>query len=170
MAMQDSAGNLVTGKMSLKKLYQETYKERLSHKLIEKGWEEIQLLKESLFKERLKFISEQNIDDWDITQIKKVCTKLKSGKARDRDDLVFELFNPDVCGDDLTLSMAKMFSGIKSKLEIPQFLQRVAITSLYKNKGKKSDFSNQRGVFNVSKVRSILDKTLYETIDSELSY
>ena len=174
MAMQDSAGNLVTGKMSLKKLYEETYKERLSHKPIEKGWEEIQLLKEYLFKERLKFSSEQNTDDWDIKQIKKVCTKLKSGKARDRDDLVFELFNPDVCGDDLTLSMAKMFSGIKSKLEIPQFLQKVAITSLYKNKGKKSDFSNQRGVFNVSKVRSILDKTLYsdvyETIDGELSY
>ena len=44
----------------------------------------------------------------------------------------------------------------------------------YKNKGIKSDFSNQRGVFNVSKVRSILDKVLYDdvyqTIDDELSY
>ena len=89
IAMQDSAGNLVTGKVSLRKLYQETYKERPSHKPIENGWEEIQLLKECLFKERLKFSSEQNTVDWDVTEIKKVCTKLKSGKARDRDDLVF---------------------------------------------------------------------------------
>ena len=40
--------------------------------------------------------------------------------------------------------------------------------------GCKSDFSNQRGIFNVSKIRSILDKMLYmdvyETIDQELSY
>ena len=53
-------------------------------------------------------------------------------------------------------------------------MKKVAITSLYKNKGSKSDFSNQRGIFNVSKVRSILDKILYqdvyETIDQELSY
>ena len=49
----------------------------------------------------------------------------------------------------------------------------MAITSLYKNKGLKSEFSNQRGVFNVSKVRSILDKILYDDvypiIDKELS-
>ena len=59
-------------------------------------------------------------------------------------------------------------------MSIPDFLQKMAITSLYKNKGIKSDFSNQRGVFNVSKVRSILDKVLYDdvyqTIDDELSY
>ena len=78
---------------------------------------------------------------------------------------MYELFNPQLCGDDLTLSLSRMFSGIKKKLEVPQFLQKVAITSLYKNKGIKSDFS---------KVRSILDKVLYgdvyPIIDKELSY
>ena len=53
-------------------------------------------------------------------------------------------------------------------------MKKVAITSLYKNKGCKSDFSNQRGIFNVSKIRSILDKILYkdvyDNIDQELSY
>ena len=53
-------------------------------------------------------------------------------------------------------------------------MKKVAITSLYKNKGCKSDFSHQRGIFNVSKVRSILDKILYkdvyETIDQKLRY
>ena len=43
-----------------------------------------------------------------------------------------------------------------------------------KNKGRKNEFSNQRGIFNVSKVRSILDKTVYEDvypiIENELSY
>ena len=88
--------------------------------------------------------------------------------------MIYELFNPAVCGDDMSLSLEKMFNRIKKELGIPQFLQKVAITSLYKNKGSKSDFSNQRGVFNVSKVRSILDKMVYgdvyEIIDQELSY
>ena len=155
-------------------MYQTTYINRLSHKPIQEGWEEIQEMKETLFRQRLEFSSKVVSDDWDISQIKKVCSKLKSGKARDRDDLVYELFNPQLCGDDLTLSLSMMFSGIKTKLEVPQFLQKVAITSLYKNKGIKSEFSNQRGVFNVSKVRSILDKVLYgdvyPIIDKELSY
>ena len=49
----------------------------------------------------------------------------------------------------------------------------MAITSLYKNKGLKSEFMNQRGIFNVSKVRSIFDKVVYDDvydiIDDEIS-
>ena len=103
----------------------------------------------------------------------KVCKKLKTGKARDRDDFIYELFKPDLAGEDMMLSLNHMSNGIKSNLLIPDFLHKMAITSLFKNKRSKSDFSNQRGVFNVSKVRSILDKTLYDDvypeIDSKLS-
>ena len=74
----------------------------------------------------------------------------------------------------MSRSLQKMFNGIKNNLKVPHFMKKVAITSLYKNKGSKSDFSNQRGIFNVSKVRSILDKILYqdvyETIDQEPTY
>ena len=46
-------------------------------------------------------------------------------------------------------------------------------TSIYKNKGSKADLSNERGIFNVNKVRSIVDKLIYkdtyEFIDSEMS-
>ena len=174
MAMQDEAGNVISNKTSLKKLYMKTYQNRLSHKPIQEGWKDFQNLKESLFRNRISHSSEIIVKDWTESEIKKVCSKLRSGKARDRDDLIFELFNPKVCGADMSRSLQKMFNGIKNNLEIPQFMRKVAITSLYKNKGSKSDFSNQRGVFNVSKVRSILDKLLYsdvyEKIDKELSY
>ena len=49
----------------------------------------------------------------------------------------------------------------------------MAITSIYKNKGLKSLLRNERGIFNLSKVRSILDKLLYndvyDTVDNSLS-
>ena len=174
MAMKDVAGNLISGKSSLRKLYQTTYQERLSHKPIQEGWEEIQILKEKLFEDRIQLSSQNKSEDWDLDKILKICKKLKSDKARDRDDLIYELFKPEFAGEDLILSLKYLFNGVKTKLSIQDFLQKMAITSLYKNKGIKKDFSNQRGVFNVSKVRSILDKVLYDdvyqTIDDELSY
>ena len=173
-AMQDQAGNLICGKGGLRNLYQTTYTERLSHKPIKSGWEKVQSLKESLFEERIKLCSARKTEGWDLDKIKKICKKLKTGKARDRDDLTYELFKPNMAGDDMMLSLQMMFNGIKQSISIPNFLEKMFITSLYKNKGCKSSFQNQRGVFNVSKVRSILDKVLYDDvydlIDDELSY
>ena len=84
------------------------------------------------------------------------------------------MVKPDFAGEDLFESLKLMFNGLRRNLSIPDFLQNVSITSLYKNKGRKSEFWNQRGIFNVSKVRSILDKTVYEDvypiIENELSY
>ena len=66
-----------------------------------------------------------------------------------------------------------MFNNIKSTLEIPEFMKQSTITSVYKSKGSKSLLKNERGLFNLSKLRSILDKLIYndvyETIDSNLS-
>ena len=47
------------------------------------------------------------------------------------------------------------------------------ITSIYKNRGLKSDLSNDRGVFTVMTARSIMDNLVYndyyETIDHSMS-
>ena len=169
----DQGGNLISGRNNLKELYRTTYQDRLSYKPIKEGWEMIENIKNYLFKERMKLSSMIKLDPWDVEKVKNICKKLKRGKARDRDDLIFELFKPEVAGNDLLISITKMFNEIKETLNIPNFLQKVTITSLYKNKGMKSNFANQRGVFNVSKVRSILDKIIYEdvydTIDDQLS-
>ena len=172
-AMVDHCGNLISGKSSLKDLYKTTYQDRLSSKPIKQGWELIENMKNELFIERIELSSAIKSEPWTLDKIKNTCKKLKRRKARDRDDLIFELFRPELAGNDLMTSMTKMFNEIKRTLKIPPFLQKVTITSLYKNKGLKNNFANQRGVFNVSKVRSILDKVLYEdvytTIDEELS-
>ena len=50
----------------------------------------------------------------------------------------------------------------------------MSITSLYKNRGLKSDLANQRGIFNLNKVRSIFDKVIYsqcyDIIDKNMSF
>ena len=168
MAMVDSGGNMISGKNSLKLLYKTTYEERLKHKPIEEGWEEIKKLKDELFEERIKISEKNKSEDWKLSKVLKICKKLKSGKARDREDLVYELFKPGFAGEDMFLSLLHMFNNIKREQRIPEFFQDMTITSLYKNKGIKSSFSNQRGIFNVSKVKAVMDKILYDDVYPEI--
>ena len=99
--------------MSLRKLYQTTYQDRLSDKPVQDGWKDIKELKDFLFRNRLQLSSKIISKDWDISHITEVCSKLKSGKARDRDDLIYELFNPAVCCDDMTFHWRKCLIGLK---------------------------------------------------------
>ena len=57
--------------------------------------------------------------------------------------------------------------------EYPDIFQLSNITSIYKSKGRKDDLNSDRGVFNVVKIRSILDKLIYldkyQIIDNQMS-
>ena len=75
--------------------------------------------------------------------------------------MIYELFKPSYAGDDVYKSLTTMFNAMKNDFYVPDFLQIMSITSFFKNKGDKSSLSCQRGVFNLAKVRSILDKVLY---------
>ena len=57
--------------------------------------------------------------------------------------------------------MLKLLNLIKEKQVYPSIFQPANITSLYKNKGEKSDLNSDRGIFNVVKIRSILDRLIY---------
>ena len=63
---------------------------------------------------------------------------------------------------------------MKHELTIPEFFELMSITSLYKNKGCRSNISNERRIFNVPKVESIFDKAIYsdvyEVIDRNMSF
>ena len=52
---------------------------------------------------------------------------------------------------------------IKNQQVYPHIFQMSNISSFYKNKGAKNNLKNERGVFNVVKLRSILDKLIYLT-------
>ena len=64
--------------------------------------------------------------------------------------------------------------NLTKKLQVyPDIFQPSNISSLYKNRGRKDDLSNDRGVFNVVKLRSILDRLSYndnyDLIDKSMS-
>ena len=67
-----------------------------------------------------------------------------------------EKFSPGV----LLLQETKMKK--MSQMSIPEFLMFTNITSIWKQKGEKSDLANDRGIFGVSKNRAIIEKLVYE--------
>ena len=172
-AIKGPSGNLICDKNSLLRVYKNEYINRLSSKPPLSQYKEAQTLKEELFTTRMKISSMIKTDQWKLDNIIKVCKRLKNGKSRDSHGLTYELFKPEIAGPDLMNSLVVLFNKIKDQLIIPEFMQLATITSLYKRSGERSDLSNQRGLFCVSKVRSLLDKLIhadyYDHIDSNLS-
>ena len=103
--------------------------------------------------------------------LKKVLKTLKNGKARDAHGHMYELFKNG--GNDLKLSLLKLFNLVKNEQIYPDIFCPANISSFHKNKGRKDDLNNDRGVFNVVKIRTILDKLIlsdkYDIIDSGMS-
>ena len=170
-AKKDKAGNLVTDKEGLENLYIETYKDRLQPNKIADGLEDLKSLKEYLFKLRMKHSSTIISEDWEMADLEKVLKSLKNGKARDPHGHIYELFKYG--GEHLKYSLLAFYNLIKKKQKYPKILQPSNISSFYKLRGERSDLNNDRGVFNVVKARSILDKLIYndkyEVIEESMS-
>ena len=62
---------------------------------------------------------------------------------------------------------------MKTQLLIPEFITFTDITSIYKLKGEKCDLDNDRGIFGVSKVQSIIENLTfqdsYEIVDENMN-
>ena len=164
-------GEIVTDFEALKSLYLETYKDRLQPNPISDDLVELKEMKEFLLNLQMNAAKSKTSHDWTISNLDKTLKTLKNNKARDEYQHTYELFKYG--GHSLKLSLLRFFNTVKTKQEYPSILQISNITSIWKRKGKKSDLENERGIFNVPKIRSILDKMIYndiyETIDTNMS-
>ena len=84
-----------------------------------------------------------------------------------------ELFKPGIIGQDLFNTLLLFCNQTKEKLFKTPSLKMSDITSIYKNKNSRLDLKNDRGIFSVVKLRSVIDKMVYQDIydmvDSEMS-
>ena len=98
---------------------------------------------------------------------------MKEGKARDPNGWCNELFSNKVAGKQLKISMLKLFNKIKKEYYIPEFIRLADVATIYKGKGEKCELENDRGIFLVTILRSILMRLIYgdeyETIDQSMS-
>ena len=170
-AKRDSKGNLVTNRAELESLYLDTYIDRLTPNPIEEEFEEIFELKNMLFEMRIEESKLQITPDWTMKDLEEVLKELKANKARDAHGHVYELFKRG--GQALKSSLLNLVNLVKSKQIYPEIFTPSNISSFWKSKGCKDDLNNERGVFNVVKIRTILDKLVlkdkYDVIDANMS-
>ena len=67
-----------------------------------------------MFEERLDKAKYIKSDPFDMEELNKVFKCLKTGKSRDPDNLICELFKIGVIGDDLKMSILIMMNKIKN--------------------------------------------------------
>ena len=73
MAKFDKNGQLITSKKGLLTLYEEEYKQRLCPPNPHEGYEELQSMKEYLFKLRMELAKNETSPQWNAEQIFKIC-------------------------------------------------------------------------------------------------
>ena len=123
-------------------------------------------MKEFLYQMRLELCKGRKSRKWNIEDLEKVFKCLKNNKARDAHGHTYELYKNG--GSDLKSSLLKLVNLVKEKQIYPKIFQLANITSLYKKRGEKSDFNSERGIFNTVKIRSILDRLVYNEKYSEI--
>ena len=158
----DKKGTLISSPNLLRKLYLETYTERLRNREMKPELKELYFLKCELWELRKEKLKASKSKLWTLSDLEKVLKKLKTNKTRDPHGLINDIFKPGVKGQDLKLAMLKLFNSIKAELKIPKMLQFANITTIWKKKGSRRDLENDRGIFVVSVMRMILDSLIYE--------
>ena len=109
---------------------------------------------------------------WKMSNLEEALKNLKKNKSRDHAGYANEIFKSDVIGDDLKLSLLKMCNKIKDSKKIPKFMKFANITTVPK-KGSAANLENERGIFRVDVIRSILMRLVYNdkypSIDKNMS-
>ena len=118
-AKQDKNGALITSPNLLKKLYLDTYSDRLKNRDIKTELQDLYFLKSELWESRLEELRETKSRKWTVEDLEIVLKKLKKNKSRDPHGLINEIFKPGIIGNDLKLGMVDLFNEIKTTLHIP---------------------------------------------------
>lgn len=165
-------GEMVSSPAELKKLLLKEYENRLRTRPSKSDVAKIIQLKAKCFEIKLKLARNRPSPPWSMADLEQALDDLKLKKSRDPRGLVNELFKNEVIGDNLKLSLLHMFNKIRAGEKLPTFMNLADVTTVPK-KGSSFELENERGIFRVTVLRSILMRLIYNDkypeIDSNMS-
>ena len=160
IAKRNHKGVLVSCPKGIKKLLAKEYKQRLRNRPIRPDLKNLRKRRKRIFKMQLKIAEETTSTPWKMNDLENALKCLKNNKARDHAGYINEIFKRGVIGSDLKNSLLIMFNQLKLNKLIPSFMQYANITTVPK-RGSSTLLENQRGIFRVDVVRSILMRLIY---------
>ena len=171
-AMTDRKGNILTSSKAIEERALEVLSDRLKPNEMKEDLKDLEDETNKLCEIRMKMCKMNKTEPWDREDLNEVLKQLQNEKSRDAEGLANEIFKKNAAGDDLFEAVLRLMNLIKKKQVFPKALEKCNITFIHKKKSKQ-DFSNYRGVFRVTILRSILDRLIYnssyETVDSNLT-
>ena len=99
--------------------------------------------------------------------LEKALDNPKNNKSRDFEGFSNEIFKQNIIGTNLKMSLLVMFNKMKKNDLIPKFFNVANITTVPK-KGSRLILTNERGIFRVPVIRSILMNMIYESNYSKI--
>ena len=99
----------------------------------------LQQFRERLVQIRLDICKKRKSPPWSKHDLCVVLKSLKKNACRDPHGWINEIFNPDICGDDVVNALLVFYNKLKNENTIPQFLQVANISCICKGKGNKMD-------------------------------
>ena len=171
-AKKDHKGKLISEPRALKNLLVKEYKERLRARPVRPDLINLEARKNQIFQLKLKLASANKSKLWTMADLETALGDLKTNRSRDPEGLINEIFKKNVIGNDLKESLLLMFNNLKLNQLIPILLNYANITTVHK-KGSRLLLVNERGIFRVPVLRSILMRLIYNDkypeIDSNMS-
>ena len=161
MAKRNHLGKIISKPREIKSLMAKEYKERLRKRPTRPDMNNLMRKRKIIFENILKVAKSRKSPKWTMEDLNLAISKLKSNKARDFEGYSNELFKNNIIGSDIKKSLLLMFNKIKENSFIPYFMNCANITTVPK-KGNQIELQNERGIFRVSVLRSILMNLIYE--------
>ena len=172
IAKRNHKGKLVSSPFEIKKLLAKEYKQRLRCRPLREDLGDLKERRKEIFKMQLLLAEATSSSPWKMSDLTKALSDLKKNKSRDHAGYINEIFKEEVCGTDLKKSLFVMLNSLKLQKIIPEFMNFSNITTAPK-RGSLSELDNERGIFRVDIVRSILMRVMYNdkypTIDRNMS-
>lgn len=154
------------------KAFSKEITERLRKRPTREDFKELDNIENELFKEYMKSAADKKTDNWKIEELEEVLKSLKVKKARDHQGLAAIIFKKENCGKQLKLTLFRLLNLLKqTKIVTPNLLK--ALVTCIGKQGSLKILKNHRGIFNVSILRSIMMKLIYnrnyDNIENNLS-
>ena len=148
-------GKLISNSNDLKKLLAKEYKQRLQSRPSRPDLGDLKERRNEIFEMYLKLAENTPSAPWTMADLDRALSCLKNNKSRDHAGYANELFKSGVIGSDMKNSLLLMFNRLKFEKLIPSFMRYANITTVPK-RGSLFILENERGIFRVNIIRSIL--------------
>ena len=172
VAKRNYKGRLLSAPSDIRHLLLTEYKERLRGRPCLPSLQKSRTLRQKLITIKLDLSKKNKSEPFNMEDLDKVLTNIKSGKSRDPKGISREIFKPSCIGQDLKESLLKLCNSIKEEGQVPEFMCETTISTIPK-KGPRTELKNERGIFLVNSVRCILMRLLFNSesqmIDSNMS-